>query len=364
MSACTTSAWSSLICPPRPSRRPAIRASGSPMPEASSSSVLYRPARILPSVVARNLWAWSPASSTPLRKVRFKLSEPNGLGPTRLPAGVEPLEEVPLSSLGAWSSAHSSEGELPGPARPLVSSAVSCSAVSGLGEWVGSSSGAGCLNVSSPSPRGARASGGGISGASGPSWSSSGGIGGDFLDSIRVVVAGGVVGGLRGRLGGGRGVSRRPLAVHRQRAALVPARALLRGAARGALGFGQVALGASAAHPHRAPWLAAHDWARYVMTWASGLADAPHPYRPPRRTRMAAAKVSATGYRERLEAAAEAVKDARDAWKLRVRQRNALVVEAVDHGMSHRAAASAAGIKSTGTLTSILADSQPDDEGE
>jgi|1186.fasta_scaffold50114_4 hypothetical protein len=79
---------------------------------------------------------------------------------------------------------------------------------------------------------------------------------------------------------------------------------------------------------------------------------------------MAAAKVSATGYRERLEAAAEAVKDARDAWKLRVRQRNALVVEAVDHGMSHRAAASAAGIKSTGTLTSILADSQPDDEGE
>jgi len=72
--------------------------------------------------------------------------------------------------------------------------------------------------------------------------------------------------------------------------------------------------------------------------------------------------VDLQGFRPRLEASAAAVAEAHSAWKLKLRHRNAIVTEAVDAGMSHRQAAKAAGIKSLGTLTAILAGSQPDDE--
>ena len=51
-----------------------------------------------------------------------------------------------------------------------------------------------------------------------------------------------------------------------------------------------------------------------------------------------------TDMNARLRAAAAAVTDHRDAYRAAVEQRNALVVTAVDEGMSQRAVAAAAGI--------------------
>lgn len=74
-------------------------------------------------------------------------------------------------------------------------------------------------------------------------------------------------------------------------------------------------------------------------------------------------RIVATDYRPRLEAAAAAVRDARGSLNLRIRQRNELVVEAHDAGgMSQREILKAAGLKSTGTITQILANSQPEED--
>jgi hypothetical protein len=74
-------------------------------------------------------------------------------------------------------------------------------------------------------------------------------------------------------------------------------------------------------------------------------------------------KVVAEDYIPRLEKAAEAVRDAKSSLKLKIRQRDAIVVEAHDHGgLSQRQILKAAGLTSTGTITSILARSQEDDE--
>jgi hypothetical protein len=62
--------------------------------------------------------------------------------------------------------------------------------------------------------------------------------------------------------------------------------------------------------------------------------------------------------RERLAKAAREARDAEDAWKLAVEQRNAIVVEAVDvHGMSQLAIADAIGVV-PGRIHGILASSQ------
>jgi len=63
--------------------------------------------------------------------------------------------------------------------------------------------------------------------------------------------------------------------------------------------------------------------------------------------------------RPRLEAAAAAVLDAREAYEARLEQRDALIVQAVDQGMSQGHVATAAGIRK-GRVSAILAGSQPD----
>lgn len=74
------------------------------------------------------------------------------------------------------------------------------------------------------------------------------------------------------------------------------------------------------------------------------------------------AKVVAEDYLPRLEKAAQAVKDAAGALKLRIRERDRIIVEAVDHGgLSQREVLRASGLTSTGTITSILARSQEDE---
>jgi hypothetical protein len=74
------------------------------------------------------------------------------------------------------------------------------------------------------------------------------------------------------------------------------------------------------------------------------------------------ARVVAEDYVPRLERAADAVRDARGALNLRVRERDRIIVEAHDHGgLSQRQILKAAGLTSTGTITSILARSQEDD---
>lgn len=72
-------------------------------------------------------------------------------------------------------------------------------------------------------------------------------------------------------------------------------------------------------------------------------------------------KVVAEDYVPRLEKAAQAVRDAAGALKLRIRERDRIIVEAVDHGgLSQRQVLKAAGLTSTGTITSILARSDDD----
>jgi len=63
----------------------------------------------------------------------------------------------------------------------------------------------------------------------------------------------------------------------------------------------------------------------------------------------------------RLRAAAAAVTDAKKAWDLRIKQRNAIIVEAIDeHGMSQMAVADLAGVVK-GRISAILANSDDDD---
>jgi hypothetical protein len=59
----------------------------------------------------------------------------------------------------------------------------------------------------------------------------------------------------------------------------------------------------------------------------------------------------------RLQAAGRAVRSTHDAWKAELELRDALVVAAVDHGMSHREIARAADICGTRVIA-ILIDSQ------
>jgi hypothetical protein len=63
----------------------------------------------------------------------------------------------------------------------------------------------------------------------------------------------------------------------------------------------------------------------------------------------------------RLQAAAEAVRDADQARRLRHRQRNLLVVEAVDAGVSQRAVARALGIAQSRVITLLGTDHALDD---
>lgn len=67
-----------------------------------------------------------------------------------------------------------------------------------------------------------------------------------------------------------------------------------------------------------------------------------------------------TDMNPRLEASAAAVADAREALGVELERRDALVVAAIDHGMSTRATAKAAGV-SVARVLAILANSQPDD---
>lgn len=62
----------------------------------------------------------------------------------------------------------------------------------------------------------------------------------------------------------------------------------------------------------------------------------------------------------RLKKAAAEVTDARDAYRLRVKALKKLVVQAVDEGMSQRQIAAAAGYKSAGRITQILAEGEDD----
>lgn len=59
----------------------------------------------------------------------------------------------------------------------------------------------------------------------------------------------------------------------------------------------------------------------------------------------------------RITAAAHAARDAEDAWRLMVRQRDQLVTRAVDGGVSQRSVAEAAGL-SKGRVVGIMASSQ------
>jgi hypothetical protein len=59
----------------------------------------------------------------------------------------------------------------------------------------------------------------------------------------------------------------------------------------------------------------------------------------------------------RITAAAHASHDAEDAWRLMIRQRDQLVVSAVDAGVSQRSIAAAAGL-SKGRVIAILCNSQ------
>lgn len=67
-----------------------------------------------------------------------------------------------------------------------------------------------------------------------------------------------------------------------------------------------------------------------------------------------------TDMNPRLEAAAVAVRSAHEAYRAQVELRDTLVVAAIDHGMSQRQVAKAAGV-SVARVCAILAGSQPGD---
>lgn len=64
----------------------------------------------------------------------------------------------------------------------------------------------------------------------------------------------------------------------------------------------------------------------------------------------------------RLEKAAAAIRDAKVAYDLQVKLRDELVVQAVEEGMYQRAIAQAAGLKSSNSITRILAASHAEDD--
>lgn len=66
-------------------------------------------------------------------------------------------------------------------------------------------------------------------------------------------------------------------------------------------------------------------------------------------------------YRERIPAAAAAARDAKEAYDLRVKQRDELIVAAVDEGMTQQAVAALAGV-AKGRISAILAKPGDDDE--
>jgi len=63
----------------------------------------------------------------------------------------------------------------------------------------------------------------------------------------------------------------------------------------------------------------------------------------------------------RIKAAAAAVADAKEAYDLALEQRDQLIVDAIDGGMSQQAVATIAGV-AKGRISAILASSQADDE--
>lgn len=63
----------------------------------------------------------------------------------------------------------------------------------------------------------------------------------------------------------------------------------------------------------------------------------------------------------RITAAAASVRDARDAYDLALEQRDGLIVEAIDDGMSQLKVAELAGVRK-GRISAILANSQPDED--
>lgn len=75
-----------------------------------------------------------------------------------------------------------------------------------------------------------------------------------------------------------------------------------------------------------------------------------------------AAQPVLTDMKPRLEAAAADLADKRGAYELALALRNQLVVTAVDHGMSQRAVAAAAGISVSRVVALLLADGGTVDE--
>lgn len=63
----------------------------------------------------------------------------------------------------------------------------------------------------------------------------------------------------------------------------------------------------------------------------------------------------------RIKAAAADTRDAKEAYDLATEQRNRLIVEAVDGGMTQQAVAALAGV-AKGRISAILAGSQADDD--
>jgi predicted XRE-type DNA-binding protein len=71
-------------------------------------------------------------------------------------------------------------------------------------------------------------------------------------------------------------------------------------------------------------------------------------------------KVVATEFPARLAKAAVAARDAEEAWRLAIEQRDELIVEAIDvHGMPQTAVAELVGVRK-GRIHAILVGSQPD----
>lgn len=72
------------------------------------------------------------------------------------------------------------------------------------------------------------------------------------------------------------------------------------------------------------------------------------------------AKAVALTMADRLRAARSEVEDRRDAYRLAIRQRDEVIVEAIDEeGMTHKVVADLAGVHKS-RITPILAGSQPD----
>lgn len=75
---------------------------------------------------------------------------------------------------------------------------------------------------------------------------------------------------------------------------------------------------------------------------------------------MGASKEVRADLKTRLEAAGRAYRDAVEECELRKRQRDELIVQAVDERMTQGAIARAVGLRSQSRINAILANSQPD----